>query len=146
MFDCRGGLLPVTICRGYSVVVAGTAVWCGGEWWLIPARLLGNNHILFLLMGQRAHPSLCMYLYDHLQIGRLSYYLPPNGPEALLEWCKAQRNRLCTQKFSPNCSSFPVSVPWYCLQCWLMLQKSRCSVSSSRTQMQEWPEHKWVLE
>lgn len=116
--DCSEGPLPVTICRVCSVGVTGPAVWWWGDWCLLIAVLLqDNNQILVFLMGQKAHPSVWVYLYDHLQIGRPSYSLTPNRPEALLGWCKAQRNRLCTQEFSLNCSSYPASVPWY----WLVL-------------------------
>lgn len=57
--DFSGGPLPVTICRVCSVGVSGPAVWCGGDWYLpIAVWLLDNNHILVLLVGQKAHPSV----------------------------------------------------------------------------------------
>lgn len=74
--DCSGGphsLLPFAEC----------AVW--GSWCLLIAVwLLDNNQILILLVDQKAHPSLRVYLCGHLQIGRPSYSITPNRPGALL--------------------------------------------------------------
>lgn len=135
--------LPVTLCRVCNV---GMTIPPVGRGELVSAHnCLVNYLILVLWRGQNAHHLFVwVILYDHLQMDSPSYSFTPNRPEALLGWYKAQRNRLFyliiffkLQQLSCLC---PLIVPTG------LLQKSWCSVSPSRTQMQEWPEHKWVLE
>lgn len=130
--DCDGGPLPARVCRLYCVEVAHVFWWLSWYW------ITSGFCFFWWVKRPKAHPSVWVYLHDHVQIGWPSYSLMPYRPEAMSGWCVAWKDK---QEFSLNCSCYPDSVPWCYLLCLLILVllSPGCGLSRSRAQMQERP-------